>query len=249
LRTTARISGTYGEPRYHGEITGNGLAVRNLLAGVNVSGGQIDVRLEGDNARIERFTLRGGDGSLTLTGGATIEPRFQARLQAKAERFRVLARVDRSITASGNAELTLGPEQGRLDGRVTLDEGFFDASQKDATSLDSDVTIRQAEVPAKAVADAAPPAHPWRLGLGGRSAWATKLRFRGWGVDTGCGRSAADRPGASPPSRPHLQRRRHLCRHGRSWPSTAASSSSSALWATHGWTSWHCAPTSTTRSA
>jgi autotransporter translocation and assembly factor TamB len=65
--------------------------------------------------------LRGGEGSLTVTGGATIEPRFQARLQAKAERFRVLARVDRSITASGNAELTLGPDQGRLDG--TRDAG------------------------------------------------------------------------------------------------------------------------------
>ena len=185
LRTTAKISGTYGEPRYHGEITGNGLAVRNLLAGVNVSGGQIDVRLEGDNARIERFTLRGGEGSLTVTGGATIEPRFQARLQAKAERFRVLARVDRSITASGNAELTLGPDQGRLDGRVTLDEGFFDASQKDAPSLDSDVTIRQAEVIEKPVTEAAPPTQPWRLGLNVKIGLGEKLRFRGWGVDTG----------------------------------------------------------------
>ena len=84
LRTTARLSGSFGRPRYHGEIAGSGLSVRNLLAGVNVSNGQIDVRLEGDNARIERFTLRGGEGSLTVTGSATLEPHFQARLQAKA---------------------------------------------------------------------------------------------------------------------------------------------------------------------
>jgi translocation and assembly module TamB len=120
-----------------------------------------------------------------VTGSATLEPHFQARLQAKAERFRVLARVDRSITASGQAELVLGPDQGRLDGKVTIDEGFFDASQKDAPALDDDVTIRQAEVPEKAVADAAPPAHPWRLGLGVDIGLGDKLRFRGWGVDTG----------------------------------------------------------------
>ena len=185
LRTTARLSGSFGRPRYHGEIAGSSLSVRNLLAGVNVSNGQIDARLEGDNARIERFTLRGGEGSLTVTGSATLEPHFQARLQAKAERFRVLARVDRSITASGQAELVLGPDQGRLDGKVTVDEGFFDASQRDAPSLDDDVTIRQAEVPEKAVADAAPPAHPWRLGLGVDIGLGDKLRFRGWGVDTG----------------------------------------------------------------
>jgi translocation and assembly module TamB len=185
LRTTAKISGTYGEPRYHGEVTGNGLAVRNLLAGVNVSGGQIDLRLEGDSARIERFTLRGGEGSLTVTGGASFEPRFQARLQAKAERFRVLARVDRSITASGNAELTLDPEQGRLEGRLHVDEGFFDASQKDAPSLDDDVSIRQADVAEQAVAEKPPSANPWRLGLNVDIGLGDQLRFRGWGVDTG----------------------------------------------------------------
>jgi translocation and assembly module TamB len=53
------------EPRYHGEITGSGLAVRNLLAGVNVSNGQIDAAAGRRQRRIERFTLRGGEGSLT----------------------------------------------------------------------------------------------------------------------------------------------------------------------------------------
>ncbi len=184
LRTTATISGTYGEARYHGEVTGKGLAVRNLLAGVNVSSGQIDLRLEGDSARIERFTLRGGEGSLSLTGGASFEPRFEARLQAKAERFRVLARVDRSITASGDAELVLSSEQGRLDGRLKVDEGFFDASQKDAPSLDNDVSIRQPDV-AEQTVEKPPPNQPWRLGLGVDIGLGEQLRFRGWGVDTG----------------------------------------------------------------
>ncbi|MBX3602748.1 MAG: translocation/assembly module TamB domain-containing protein [Rubrivivax sp.] len=143
LRTTAEVSGRFGDPRFTGELGGSGLAVRNLLQGVNVSDGQVLVRLEGETARIERFTLRGGDGTLALTGDARLGREPQARLHAVAERFRVLGRVDRLVIASGSAELALQPDAGRLDGEFRVDEGLFDFSRADAPSLDDDVNVRR----------------------------------------------------------------------------------------------------------
>ena len=185
LRTVATLSGRFGDPRYAGEITGTGLALRNLLQGVNVSDGQIRARMDGDKATIERFTLKGGDGTLTVTGGATLGKAPQARVQIKAERFRALGRVDRLAIVSGQAELTLSAEQARLEGRVKVDEGLFDASRGDAPSLDGDVTVRRAgEIEESADAKrAAAPRRNFVLAM--EVDLGEKMRVRGRGLDTG----------------------------------------------------------------
>ena len=141
LRTTATLSGRFGEPQYSGQVNGTGLGVRNLLQGVNVSDGDLALRLDGDTATVERFKLKGGDGSITVTGGAVFGTEPTAKLQFKAERFRVIGRVDRTVIASGNAELSLSRAQGKLDGSITLDEGLFDSTGSSAPSLDDDVTV------------------------------------------------------------------------------------------------------------
>ena len=141
LRTMATLSGRFAEPKYSGQVNGTGLGVRNLLQGVNVSDGTLALRLDGDSATVERFQLKGGEGKLTVTGGATFGTEPTARLKFVAERFRVIGRVDRTVIASGNAELTLTRAQGKLDGSITLDEGLFDSTASSAPSLDDDVTV------------------------------------------------------------------------------------------------------------
>jgi translocation and assembly module TamB len=185
LRTTAAVSGTFGAPRYVGEITGRKLGVRNLLQGVNVSDGQIAARLEGDTARIEAFTFKGGDGVLKVTGGATLGATPQARLQIEAERFRVLGRVDRQVIASGNAELTLSREAGRLEGKFSIDEGLFDASASDAPSLDDDVSVRRAGTPVESSGDANAPKPKRNFVMSVDLDLGSNLRVRGRGLDTG----------------------------------------------------------------
>lgn len=184
LRSTATLSGTFGAPRYAGVVDGSQLGVRNLLEGVNVSDGQVVVRLEGETAQIERFTLRGGEGTLTLSGGATLGRSPQARVQIVAERFRVLGRVDRLVIASGQAELSLQAEQARLDGRFTVDEGLFDISRADAPSLDDDVTVRRNGFDEPTAADAAAPRPARFLALGVVIDLGQQLRLRGRGLDT-----------------------------------------------------------------
>ena len=47
LRTSASIGGRFGAPEYTGRVSGRQLAVRNMLEGVNVRDGEVDVALQG----------------------------------------------------------------------------------------------------------------------------------------------------------------------------------------------------------
>jgi translocation and assembly module TamB len=168
LRTTAEVSGRFGDPRFTGAINGHGLAVRNLLQGVNISDGQVLVRLEGASARIERFTLRGGDGTLTLAGDATLGRDPQLRLRAVADRFRALGRVD----------------AGRLDGDFRVDEGFFDFSRADAPSLDDDVNVRRPGDPEPGDRAAAARDEGRKFAVAVGIALGDRLQVRGRGLET-----------------------------------------------------------------
>ena len=188
LETTAKVSGSFGKPQLDGQLAGQGLAVRNLLQGVNISDGQVLVKLAGDTAQIERFTLRAGDGTATITGGVTLGAKLQVvqgRLQMKADRLRVLGRVDRQLIASGEAVATLQNDRMQLDGKFRVDEGLFDASSADAPSLDDDVTVRRADAPEerRAAADLPEPRRSFVLGVD--IDLGDKLRVRGRGLDTG----------------------------------------------------------------
>jgi translocation and assembly module TamB len=185
LRTKAVLSGRFAEPLYTGELSGSGLSVRNLLQGVNVSDGDLLVRLQGDRAVVERFTLKGGEGTLKLTGSGTIGSAPTAHLQATADKFRALGRVDRLVIASGQASLDFGPELVKLDGRVVLDEAAFDASASDAPGLDDDVTVRRLGAAEEVVEDkkGAPSKRGWAMNLD--IGLGEQTRFRGKGIETG----------------------------------------------------------------
>ena len=155
LQTTASIGGKFGAPELRGEMRGSGLGVRNLLQGVNLSDGELAITLTGDHAQIERFDFRGGDGRLTLTGGATLGEKPSTQIKLNADRFRLLGRIDRRIVASGSADLKLDGTSLQLDGQFNVDEGLIDLSRGDAPKLDGDVRVVRSAAPASAPARSA----------------------------------------------------------------------------------------------
>jgi translocation and assembly module TamB len=157
LQTTATLGGRFGAPELSGELRGSGLGVRNLLEGVNLSDGELAIQLQGGTARIERFSLRGGDGRASLTGGATLGAEPSLTLQLTAEQFRVLGRIDRRISTSGRAALRVTRGKVQLDGDFNVDEGLIDVSRADAPRLDGDVQVRRAPAAASAPAARAVP--------------------------------------------------------------------------------------------
>lgn len=184
LETKAQFGGRFGAPQLRGELVGSGLGVRNLLQGVQVSGGDVLVRLEGEKATVERFRLAGGDGSLTVSGDADLGAAPRARLALEADRFRVLGRVDRRLVASGRAELDLQPQAVVLKGRVAVDEALFDTSRAGAPSLDEDVTVRRSDQPEPETAEGGAPRARRTIDVALDVDLGPRLRVRGRGLDT-----------------------------------------------------------------
>ncbi len=185
ITTQATIGGRLGAPEYTGRVEGRGIAVRNLLLGVDVSDGELEVSLQGESAKIERLSLRGGEGRMEISGGAEFGTAPVAQLQAKAQRFRVLGRIDRQLVVSGDAAVELRADRLKVDGSVVVDEGLFDVSRSDAPSLDDDVVIRDPNQPRRERDSDEPP----KTARGNPQVAVAvdlgdKLRVRGRGLDT-----------------------------------------------------------------
>ena len=195
LRTSASFGGRFGAPQYTGEIIGSQVSVRNFLQGVNVSDGDVAIRLQGTAAHIERFSAKAGSGSLRVEGDASFGEAPQATVTLTAEHFQLLGRVDRRIAASGQARLQFDARNVAVDGRFDVDEGLIDFSRSDAPELAADVEVRRAPSAAASAAAAAQraaaeapnlPANTRRsVALDLRVGLGQKLRIRGHGLDTG----------------------------------------------------------------
>ncbi len=198
MKTSAVFSGRFGAPEITGSIQGSALSARNFLEGVNISDGEVLISLQGSGARIERFTAKGGAGSLRVDGSATLGESPSANLQLKAERFVLLGRVDRRIVTSGTAQLGFERDALSVNGGFAIDEGLIDFTRSDAPTLSDDVQVvraaasgptRGAPGETPGAGDAAPPlptpatsrnvALDLKIGLG------NKLRLRGRGIETG----------------------------------------------------------------
>ena len=187
LHASAGINGRFGAPEYTGEVRGTQLGVRNFLQGVNVSEGDVAIRLQGTTARIERFSAKAGGGSVTVEGTASLGETPKAVLQLSADKFQLLGRVDRRIVASGQGQLQLDAKSLAFNGQFGVDEGLIDFTRGDAPGLSSDVEVVRAKgAAAPADAASAPVANPVReVALDLRVALGDKLRLRGRGIDTG----------------------------------------------------------------
>jgi len=196
LHTSASIGGRFGAPEYTGQVIGSQIAVRNFLQGVNISDGDLAIKLQGTRAHIERFTAKAGSGSIKLEGDAELGEAPRAQLKLSADKFQLLGRVDRRIVASGQAQMQLTAKTLALDGKFDVDEGLIDFTRSDAPTLASDVqVIRAGNAPSPAAAASAaaspaggpavPPPTSRDVALDLRVGLGEKLRVRGRGLDTG----------------------------------------------------------------
>ncbi len=184
LHASASFGGPFGAPEYTGQIDGSGLGARNLVEGVDLRDGELEITLTGETAQIVKLRAHAGDGSVQVTGGAVFGASPEARLHVVAERMLLLGRVDRRVVTSGEAALKFDPQSLQLDGHFTVDQGLIDFSRGNAPRLGDDVQV-QREPPSAGVEPAAMRAGPTRevkmnlvLNLG------PALRVRGRGLDT-----------------------------------------------------------------
>jgi translocation and assembly module TamB len=181
----AQIGGTRAAPQLNGYAQGQRIALRNPLLGVDFADGELRIAFDGDTARIERASLRGGSGLLTAEGQARLGAQPQLRLQARADKLRVLGRIDRQLVLSGQATVHALPQRLQVDGRIQADSGLFDLSRRDAPTLDEDVDVRReaADEPEMTLRRE-PGALARQLQLAVDVDLGRQLRLRGRGLDT-----------------------------------------------------------------
>ena len=209
LWSTVQLLGQWREPEVRGELQVDRLALRNPLQGVDVKDGRVRLQLQGTQAQLTELFIQGGDGDLRGTGQASLGSRPQAQVNLQARQFRVLGRLDRQLTASGQAKLNWSAAQLGIDGQIQIDNGLFDLTAADAPTLDRDVVVlrspgegsrdkasgstRSGEGLAGTATQAAnaalslarPPATPTQMKLAVRL--GERLRLKGRGMDTRLG--------------------------------------------------------------
>ncbi|HLL11542.1 MAG TPA: translocation/assembly module TamB domain-containing protein, partial [Rubrivivax sp.] len=189
LDLTARLSGRIGAPQYLGTVRGRGLSLAHFLEGIAVQDGELQATLDGERARIERFTARGGEGRLRATGEARFGAAPTAQLTLVAERFRALGRVDRQVDLSGTGNVRLEATRIALSGRFAVDEGLVDLGRGETPELSKDVRVVDGPTPGRPPPKPAPAGSartkPQRaVEMDVRVDLGSKLRVRGKGVNT-----------------------------------------------------------------
>lgn len=181
LAATLAFGGTLGAPEVRGQAGAQKLSLRNPLLGVDMQQGELALTMSGREARLEKFTARAGNGTVSLDGTLHFGAQPSADLTLKADTFALLQRVDRRIVATGAAQLKATAQLLDLKGQFVVVEGLFDFSRGDAPQLDSDVQVVRQSAPPKAVDGSG---KPLRLKLDLDLDLGRHLQLKGYGIDT-----------------------------------------------------------------
>ena len=166
--TQLRLSGTFRNPQWQGDISADDLAVRSVADGLDLQGGKLRVSLEGSQLTINTLELRGGPGSSLrifgssgnrtapkkdggiLKGAGTVQwgagssgaSGIQMQLTVQAEQLKVLVRADRQASVSGDLQLQLQQGQFKLRGDLNVDRASILLPDETAPTLGNDVVVR-----------------------------------------------------------------------------------------------------------
>ncbi|MEY4428834.1 MAG: hypothetical protein RLZZ182_1523, partial [Pseudomonadota bacterium] len=183
---TLQVAGTLQRPDLQGLVSGEGVQVANPLLGIQVTQGDMLLRLGQHGARIERFEARGGQGGgrLSATGEAQFGDTPTAQITLRTERFALLQRVDRRAVVSGQLQASLLPDALQANGEFTVDEGLIDISHSEAPTVGDDVNVvNRPGVEDEPVQTASPRKMNVLIALN----LGEQLRLKGRGIDTHLG--------------------------------------------------------------
>jgi translocation and assembly module TamB len=194
LAADLAVSGTRTDPQLAGTLAADDLALRSVVDGIELQGGQLRARLQGRRLVISEFVLQGvGEGrtggTLRATGeGSWAEGGLQVSMTAQLDRLRASIRADRELTVSGRLATRHDASGTNLTGELKVDRALIELPEESTPKLGDDVVVRgaagvpsarQAQAPQPAARPGARPlAAAIELDLG------DDFRVRGMGIDT-----------------------------------------------------------------
>ena len=168
LAADVKAAGTRAEPQLSGTVAADDLALRSVVDGIELQGGRLRARLEGNRVVLSEFILRGagerdGGGMLSATGEAAwIDKAPRVQMTAQLTKLRASIRSDRQLTVSGRLESRMDADSTQIRGALKVDQARIVLPEETAPKLGDDVVVRNtAAMGATAQERAAkPPAAP-----------------------------------------------------------------------------------------
>ncbi len=171
LSSHITLSGSLAQPRWQGQASGDNIAIRSAVEGVEFHSGRFSAQLQEQQIVLKEFVLSGaGDHGGALRGqGRIVWPTGDDRtpwkaadalvqLQVVAEQLRLTNRADRRLVVSGEIDTRVAQSQLLLRGRVRADQALFVLPEDTTPTLGKDVRVLSQHTPSLV---SPPPAGRW----------------------------------------------------------------------------------------
>lgn len=136
------LAGTAGKPLITGNASADGLLVRAIGPGLNLTEGTLRASLDGRNLKVSKFYLKAGDGKIEADGTADLTDGLRSLdISARAERARILSSPQLTVVVSGTGRAGLRDLKLALDGKFRIDEGSYDLGSERKPDLGEDVVV------------------------------------------------------------------------------------------------------------
>ena len=142
LQAQVRLDGPLSRPALSGSIDGDRFTVALPEQGLSLHDGRLRASLDGQSIRLNDLSLRGGNGTLSATGQASLDGGSPTlKLTLKAERLEAISRPDRHLVVSGGGTLSVVDTAIRLGAKIVADDGLIELPRADTPTLSDDVVI------------------------------------------------------------------------------------------------------------
>lgn len=151
LSADVALGGVRSDPRFTGTLSADDLALRSVVEGVELRGGRLRARLDGQRLQVDEFVLYGGEegaapGSVVARGEGTWTPQGPVlNATATLTRLRASIRDDRNITVSGQLSARVDAKGTDVRGRLVVDQARIVLPDELPPRLGDDVVVRRAE--------------------------------------------------------------------------------------------------------
>lgn len=184
-----QASGPLRQPNWQGVLSLRQLVARSVIDGIDMSGGELDARFDGDRVVIERLQVQGaggtsggrlsGQGEVTWVRQADGVGRPALMLRLTADQWRVLARADRRLTLSGSLNVDARPPEVVLTGQWLVNQALLLLPDEATPHLGRDVIVRGSSIPLPVTARL-----PFQTRMAIDVDLGNRFDVRGLGVDT-----------------------------------------------------------------
>lgn len=139
--------GTVTAPNLRGTVTGDGLEVGFPAQGVYLARGTLKGSFEENRFVLEELLLRGGDGTLTLSGVYELGRATGLTMQLRADRLEPLSRPGQQLMVSGGLDGSVEKGQFKAHGKLTVDRARIEVLPRTTRTLPDDIVVKGREEP------------------------------------------------------------------------------------------------------